>query len=54
MRELRHDGGSEKILPGAVSLSVSLKRDKTINDEMAYSPDIPRALITKIIDGDDF
>lgn len=51
---IRHDCGSDKIRPGAMNISVAWKRDQTRNEEMASSPDIPKALITKITDWDDF
>ena len=48
-----HDFGGEQLVQGAVNLSISLKREKTVDHEMARDSDTC-VLITKITAWDDF
>ena len=49
-----HDFGGEKLLQEAVNLSVSLKRGKAIDYEMAHDSHTSEVLLTKVIAWDDF
>lgn len=49
-----HEFGGKQLVPGAVNLSVSLTRNKTVDHEMAYDVDTCAVLITKTRAWDDY